>query len=614
MKKNKKKSDFTVLWKLFSLYAKNHAKTIVTCVFCSLVSGFRPYVLIILSGVLIDGLMAGMDFEHLFLYLAGGLIANGLLQILDAWLRESFNSQVENCMEKQNFDMNEQSMAIDYENLENPAVQEKKRRQEQVVNVQGGMYWMLIWPLNRGLTGLVGVITAISVAIPLFTSGVGKEGMLYFWLSILLIAVIAACAYGSYKNSKYWNKRTKKLFDGYADSSRVSNYILHHILFGSETGKDLRIFKQQELLKEGMFGKEEESMGFLKKIRGARMKQGGLEATFSIISCGMVYLYAAMKAYAGLITVGSVVKYATSVIKCVEGLKYILITLSNWRQAVDYGTDYLDYMELENEKADGEEHIKVNSNQEILLECEHVFFRYPGSKENVIRDLNLSLRLNPGDHLAIVGRNGSGKTTFIKLLCRLYDVTEGSIRINGKDIREYDYEEYMRLFSVVFQDYRIFSLKLGENIAASKQVDEKRAKEALEKAGFDERFGKLKDGLDTYVGKEFEEDGVNVSGGERQKLAIARAIYKNSPFVIMDEPTAALDPISECDVYEGFDKLVGDKAAIYISHRLASCRFCSSILVFDSGNVIQSGSHEALLQQEGIYREMWNAQAQYYNV
>ncbi len=614
MNKNHQMSDVMVLKKLFSLYAKNHAKTIVTGVFCSLVGGFRPYVLIILSGTLIDGLMSGMDFGHLFYYLAGGLVANGVLQIVEAWLRESFNAQVENCMEKQNYDMNEQSMAIDFENLENPAIQEKKRRQEQVVNVRGGMYWMIIWPLDRGLTGLVSVVTAFSVAIPLFTRGAGRDGMLYVVLSIVLAGVIALAAYASYKNSNHWNKQAKKLFDGYADSSRVSNYILHHILFGSETGKDLRIFHQQELLKEGMFANEDASMGFLKKIRAARMKQGGLEATFSMVSCGMVYLYAAMKAYAGLITVGSVVKYATSVIKCVEGIKNILLTLSSWKQAVDYGRDYLDYMELTNEKDTGEASVTADPKQGICLECEHVSFHYPGSGQNVIRDLNLKLDLKPGDHLAIVGRNGSGKTTFIKLLCRLYDVTEGSIRLNGKDIKAYDYQEYLRLFSVVFQDYRIFSLKLGENIAASEHIEEARAIDALQKAGFEERFGRLDGGLHTYIGKDFEEGGVNVSGGERQKLAIARAIYKDAPFVIMDEPTAALDPISECDVYEGFDKLVGDKAAVYISHRLASCRFCDSILVFDAGNVIQSGSHEALVGQDGIYREMWNAQAQYYNI
>lgn len=214
--------------------------------------------------------------------------------------------------------------------------------------------------------------------------------------------------------------------------------------------------------------------------------------------------------------------------------------------------------------------------------------------------------------MAIVGRNGSGKTTFIKLLCRLYDVTEGCIKLNGIDIRKYDYQEYCALFAVVFQDFCIFAFPLGENIASGNAVEEDRATDALIRAGLGDRLRALDQGLGTYVGREFCDGGISFSGGEKQKMAIARAIYKDAPFVIMDEPTAALDPLAECDVYAGFDKMVGKKTALYISHRLASCRFCEDILVFDKGQVVQRGNHEELAGQEGIYRELWNAQAQYY--
>ncbi|MDE5598900.1 MAG: ABC transporter ATP-binding protein/permease, partial [Lachnospiraceae bacterium] len=180
------------------------------------------------------------------------------------------------------------------------------------------------------------------------------------------------------------------------------------------------------------------------------------------------------------------------------------------------------------------------------------------------------------------------------------------------DIRKYDYEEYCNLFAVVFQDFQVFSFPLGENIASGFDVDKDRAIDALNRAGLGERFRTLPNGLDTSVGKEFEESGVSFSGGEKQKIAIARAIYKDAPFVIMDEPTAALDPESECEVYEGFDKMVGNKTAIYISHRLASCRFCQDILVFDKGRAVQRGTHEELEKQDGLYKQLWDAQAQYY--
>ena len=608
----KKESDFKILRRLFSLYAVHNKSTITACIFCAIVTGLRPYIMIVLSGILIDGLIGGMPFSTLMIWLAAGLAVNFAAEALEAWLREAFNAKVENCLERQNRDMNEKSLYSDFENLENPEIQEKKRKQEQVVNVRGGIYWMLIWPMDKGLTGLIIVVTAIIVAAPLFAGGSGSGHPGLIVMSIILAVMIVACSWASYKNSDYWNKKIHKVFDQYAKCNRVSNYILHSILSGSETGKDLRIFGQQELIEEGVLGQQQEALKKLKEIRKQGMTQSGIEATLTTVNCGLIYLYAAFKAYLGLITVGSVVKYASGIIQCINGIKNILFCATGWRQAVDYGREYLEYLEFENSTKDGSGHVSENEDQSILLECEHVSFRYPGTKEDAIHDLNLKMVLKPGDHIAIVGRNGSGKTTFIKLLCRLYNVTEGVIRVNGKDIRDYAYEEYVDIFSVVFQDYRMFSLELGENIAASEKVEEERVLDAMRKAGLGHRLENLPNGLDTYVGKEFEENGVNFSGGERQKLAIARAIYKDAPFVIMDEPTAALDPISECDVYESFDRLVGHKAAVYISHRLASCRFCDKILVFSEGGVVQNGSHEALVEQKGLYREMWNAQAQWY--
>ena len=228
----------------------------------------------------------------------------------------------------------------------------------------------------------------------------------------------------------------------------------------------------------------------------------------------------------------------------------------------------------------------------------------------MIKDLNIFFVF--GEKMAIMGKNGSGKSTFIKLLCRLYDVTQGCIKLNGIDIRKYDYHEYCTLFAVVFQDFCMFAFPLGENIASGARVEEGRAREALIRAGFGERLQSLGEGLSTCVGREFGQRGVSFSGGEKQKMAIARAIYKNAAFVIMDEPTAALDPLAECEVYAGFDRMVGKKTVLYISHRLASCRFCENILVFGQGQVVQRGSHEELEGKEGVYRELWNAQAQYY--
>ena len=211
-----------------------------------------------------------------------------------------------------------------------------------------------------------------------------------------------------------------------------------------------------------------------------------------------------------------------------------------------------------------------------------------------------------------MGKNGAGKTTFIKLLCRLYDPTEGQILLNGIDIKLYDYREYIGLFSVVFQDFKLFSFSVGENVATSAEYDEEKATACLKQAGFEERLSTMPQGIHTNI-YQVEDNGVEISGGEAQKIAIARALYKDAPFVILDEPTSALDPVSEYEIYRHFDQLVKDKTSIYISHRMSSCRFCDNIYVFDGGRIIQAGSHEELMQkEEGLYHQLWQAQAQYY--
>jgi len=201
----------------------------------------------------------------------------------------------------------------------------------------------------------------------------------------------------------------------------------------------------------------------------------------------------------------------------------------------------------------------------------------------------------------------------IKLLCRLYDPTEGEILLDGVNIKEYDYAQYTALFSVVFQDFCLFPFELGANVAAGKTYETERVTACLEGAGFTERMQSMADGLDSMLYKTFDEDGTQISGGEAQKIALARALYRDAPFVILDEPTAALDPIAEYEVYTTFDETIGSKTAVFISHRLSSCRFCHDIAVFDDGHIVQRGEHDELLTKEdGLYRQLWDAQAQHY--
>ena len=270
-----------------------------------------------------------------------------------------------------------------------------------------------------------------------------------------------------------------------------------------------------------------------------------------------------------------------------------------------------EFLDIPNTMYRGSLTTEKRSDRKYEVEFRDVSFRYPGTEEYVLRHVNMKFPV--GSRLAVVGMNGSGKTTFIKLLCRLYDPSEGEILLNGIDVRKYRDEDYRRLFSVVFQDFQLFSLPLGENIARGREYDPGRARECLEKAGFGDWTRVFGRGMDTWLYGDLDEAGVLVSGGEAQKIAIARALYKDAPFMVLDEPTAALDPVAEAEIYERLHDIAGDRTAVYISHRLASCKFCDRIAVFHQGEMVQMGSHEELMADKGgMHERLWGAQAGYY--
>ncbi len=248
----------------------------------------------------------------------------------------------------------------------------------------------------------------------------------------------------------------------------------------------------------------------------------------------------------------------------------------------------------------------------VGIELEHVSFTYPGSRVPTLKDLNLTIR--PGEKIALVGLNGAGKSTLVKLLCGLYRPTSGTIRVGGRPLSSFGREEYFSMIAAVFQDVKLLPLTIAQNVASDngEDIDRQRVRQCLSLAGLWEMVDGLPQKEDTPLGRGVQDDGIDLSGGERQKVWMARAFYKEAPILILDEPTAALDPIAENEIYTGFHEIIGNKTALFISHRLSACRFSKEILVFENGNVVQRGSHEELAEQEGLYRRMWQAQAQYY--
>ena len=332
----------------------------------------------------------------------------------------------------------------------------------------------------------------------------------------------------------------------------------------------------------------------------------------ALVREGAVYAYLIYLALNGKMTAAEFVLYFNAVagfsawlsgmLGQVAGIRRLNQSMNRFRSYLEYPEHYL----REGGKPVGDPEVPKR------IELRDVSFRYEADGKDVIR--HFSLTLEPGEHLAVVGLNGAGKTTMVKLICGLTEATGGTVLYDGTDIREYNRDEYYRLFGAVFQDYSILPVTIGEIVAEdeSGNADPGRVRKCLEQAGLTDKIASLPEGIRSKYDKAFWDDGINLSGGEIQKLLLARALYRQSPVIILDEPTAALDPVSENRLYETYDEVMKGKTTVFISHRLASTRFCHRIVLIGDGQILEEGTHEELLAKKGRYRELFETQAKYY--
>lgn len=602
------RQDWQNLWILLKDIARREKKTMLAIAVAAVMNSMAPFIPILGMGALVDAMYDGADRAVLLQWALFIVTGSAVCAIIGKKAAEYLEQKQEYTKDLEAAELNRKSLAMDYEYLEDTHVQDLRSRAfaKSFYGIRG---WYLIVFRNI-VTLLLSVIWTAVVLVPKVVEAVKISGSKTFvWEILVLFGLIGLINFLVIKIKLHY---AEKVNDGYNASDNLFTRKRYYMdmLAGVESQKDLRIYNQREKICGDI-------TDICKALQREEQKRGNLYIKRNMatqlntaLSGTLIYLFVVWSVYQGAISAGDVIVFSTSVLNMCVVISNLAGWVGNLKNVALYAQDYLEFMNLEKRKYPGTIPVEKRRDNRFHVSFENVSFRYPGTEEDVIQDLSIEFEI--GEKMAIVGKNGSGKSTFIKLLCRLYDVTKGCIKVNGIDIRKYDYQDYCALFGVVFQDFCIFDFELGENIAGSAQVDETVALDALKKVGLGERLEQLADGLETFVGAEFSGKGVAFSGGEKQKMAIARAIYKDAPFVIMDEPTAALDPLAECEVYAGFDKMVGKKTALYISHRLASCRFCEDILVFDKGRVVQRGSHEELKEQEGIYQELWNAQAQYY--
>ena len=504
----------------------------------------------------------------------------------------------------------DKQMSLDYDDLEDVSIQKQRQEVEENLFMFGNGLAQLVWGTSVMVKVFINIFVALLTSGTLFISKTGEKIVDHpIWI-VAILGCITLCGFSNYKATRKENSLFMKWCDNSLWFNRTFMFFGHELYTNLERAKDVRIYRQDTLAIKKI--EELEEWGKAEKKNSFHMAFFPSVAGF-IVGLGncACYLFVAIKAFLGAYGVGSVVQYVSVLTRLGDGIRDLMFMVSDNELYCAHLKKMYDYLDIPNHMYQGSLTVEKREDNEYYIEFRNVSFKYPRTENYVLRNVNLKFKI--GEKLAVVGMNGSGKTTFIKLLCRLYDPTEGEILLNNVDIRKYDYKEYMSIFSVVFQDFKLFSFGLGQNVSASFHYNEELAKKCLEKAGFYGRLQSMKKGLETSIYKDLDEEGVEISGGEAQKIALARALYKNAPFIILDEPTAALDPIAEYEVYSKFNEIVQDKTAIYISHRLSSCRFCDVIAVFDGGQIVQRGVHDRLLQDtHGKYYELWNAQAQYY--
>ena len=503
----------------------------------------------------------------------------------------------------------EKSFSMEFEEIEKEENQIAFRRIRGGANGAGDIEEQLN-SIYQFFTECVKVLFALVFLLILIVQS-ARGAHVAVWKMIVMTALLAGLfAFSFWVNFRISDRIGKRLVELNHENERI-NFLwgyLFKIFFSETAAKDIRLYGMQDYL----CGKNEECLNDTACFSEEGIFEGKNQAKFSFVVqllAGYIYVYVAVMAMSGAVSVGDVLMYSGAIITMMTGVQNILTQYNQINYRNEYLKTYEDFIKRPNMHYDGTLPIEKRDDNEYELSFRNVSFRYPGTETYILKDVSLDFKI--GQKMALVGMNGAGKTTLIKLLLRLYEPTEGEICLNGINIEKYDYEEYMQIFSVVFQDFKLFAFPLDENIAAGGQVDKLRLNQVLAKMSLNEFVEGLPQKERTLLYQE-NGQGVTPSGGEAQKVAIARALYKDASFVILDEPTAALDPIAEAGIYENFDSLVGEKTAVYISHRMSSCKFCDRIVVLDHGEIVEEGTHEELLEQNGIYAKLYQTQAEYY--
>ncbi|MBD5531831.1 MAG: ABC transporter ATP-binding protein [Lachnospiraceae bacterium] len=517
------------------------------------------------------------------------------------------------------------ALSMNYQMFEEPDVLDMEQKAQQATggNVNG-VEGMMHNIYDLGINAVVLLITLTTVVV-------------LDWRMLIVLGVVGLLQHLFFLYTV--KKDRREVWDKLAPTWRKIDYMQQSVQ-NFDYAKDIRLFSMKDWLSEKQHEVLMEKQDKMLYSRTLWIYNSAFAHGLSVISTAVIYAVMIFAVVDKNLSIGNFTLYLGLAMNFTSAMTNALNTLGTIKKNSHDVSYFRSFIDMQTEERPGESFSaltekkeeesddiikKSNENPDLPHEFlpipktdsytftfRNVCFRYAGARQDALHNLNITF--SAGERLAVVGLNGAGKTTFVKLLCRLYDPTEGEILLNGVDIRLFKRNEYYRLFAPVFQNVELFAFPMAENVSmlTPDQTDRDKSRECLIQSGLGDKLAELKDGVDTELLKIIYEDGIDLSGGEKQKLALARALYKNAPIMVLDEPTAALDALAEYNLYCNFDKIIGNKSAVYISHRLSSTRFCHHIAMFENGEMVEYGTHEELLHKDGAYAEMFRIQSQYY--
>jgi len=583
----KLKMFFLLSWRISPSY-------IICLILNTIISSGQIFINVILPKYLIDELIGNKDMERIVLFGALIVLSNLIFAFLANTMKRIMDVKNIYMNDMMNKAMAEKIMNVEFSYLENPYYLDLKERASFAVTNQSSMRRFI----ENVASMLKNLMTIIGLVAIMFTLS---------WILVVLLAVTIVVALIIYR---FFMNYQMKFFQELIPVNRKYGYYIN-LGFNDKLQKDIRLYNMNKMMTDKVVHYNSEVNQWLCKYYEKQGRYLGLYGIINDLQGAISYGYVGLRVITDKlgpkIGLGSFTMYVSAAINFTKATTEFGNNVISIIQVLGYLDPFMEFMSLPDEGQLGGDLIFEGDVETI--EFRDVSFKYPGSDKLVLKDI--SFKINKGEKISIVGLNGAGKTTLVKLICRLYRPTKGQILINGHDIFEYEHKSYMKEIAAVFQDYKLFNFTIEENITCQEvDSDSQRAMELIEEVGLKETVENLPNGIKSLFGKAYDESGIEMSGGESQKVAIARALYKDASLVILDEPTSALDPLAEAEIYENFNNLVGGKTALYISHRMSSSVFCDRILVIDGGIISDFDTHENLMKKEdSLYYKLYKAQA-----